>query len=433
LKETGIAFLGTVIDIENPADETFGANQEGTSRYRFRVDENFNGVETNEVDIYSGRGGADCSYHFQRGESYFVTPYQNGEQLAATVCSDTQHAADAGPLMSELRARRDGKPHASLYGVLRRTQQPYGWTALEGYDRPLPGITVELHGAEHVFSAQTDQNGVYRFYGLPADTYHFAAELPANLEIAQTILSEPQPPVTLPENACYQQDIDALPTGRIRGRVVGPDGKPLKNADVALFRADRYKQEDMGWWEYQDEEKGYFEFQHVSPGKYVIVFHNSNRSDPDMPFPRTFYPAALDVKSATPIAIEEGQQVLNADIHVAGGPATRAVTVRVHWTEKPTPDDVFVSAQSSDGSLAFAERLSPGVFQITVFRGVRYSIYAHQDCGMQWEGDVGKPIGARETARVDVDGSDDRVPEVGLSLQDRTCKPYYPLIVFGVG
>lgn len=40
-----------------------------------------------------------------------------------------------------------------------------------------------------------------------------------------------------------------------------------KNADVALFRADRYKAEDMGWWEYQDEDKGHFEFNHVSPGK----------------------------------------------------------------------------------------------------------------------------------------------------------------------
>src|SRR5258708_39576199 len=86
-----------------------------------------------------------------------------------------------------------------------------------------------------------------------------------------------------------------------------------------------------------------------------------------------------------PITIEEGQQVLNADIHVTGGPATRALTVRVQWTDNPTPDDVFVSAQAADGSQTFAKKLSAGLFQIIVFRGVRYTIYAQQDCGLRSE------------------------------------------------
>ena len=180
----------------------------------------------------------------------------------------------------------------------------------------------------------------------------------------------------------------------------------------------------MGWWEYQDEEKGHFEFKHVSPGKYVIVFHNSNNSDPDMPYPRTFYPASPDLKSAIPITVEEGQQVLDADIHVSGGSATRTLIVRVHWTETPTPDDVFVSVQAADGSQSFAKKLAPGVFQAVVFRGMHYTIYAEQDCGRHWDGNTSTPIGNRETERLDVDGSDDRTPEVSLSLQDKTCKPY---------
>jgi hypothetical protein len=120
-REAGTNFVGTVIDIENPPDEQRGADQTGLSRYRFRVDENIIGVDSKEVDVYSGRGGADCSYHFQRGESYFVNPYAKDGRFFATICSDTQPTADAEPLLSELRARRDGKKYASLYGVLRRT------------------------------------------------------------------------------------------------------------------------------------------------------------------------------------------------------------------------------------------------------------------------------------------------------------------------
>jgi hypothetical protein len=421
IKKNGISFVGTVLDIENPPDQRSDADQTGTSRYRFRVDENISAVDVKEVDVYSGRGSADCSCHFQLGETYLVVPFRNNGRLFTTICSDTQAAAYAEPLLSELRARRDGKPYASIYGVLRKTQQPYTWTSSDGYDRPLTGVAVELRGAKHTLSTHTDGSGVYRFYDVPADTYHFAATLPASLELAQTILSEPLPPITLPENACYQQDIDALPTGRIRGRVIGPDGTPLKNADVALFRDDRYTEDGMGWWEYQGDEKAHFEFEHVAPGKYVIVFHNSNEPDPYIPYSRTFYPASPDLKSAIPIVIGEGEQVLNADIHVSGGRSTRKLVVRVRWNENPTPDNVYLVVEASDHSRPLPEVLSPDVFRITLLRGVHYKISARQVCG----GNTSVPTGDRSTDPVEVDGSDDRTADVSLSLQDETCKPYH--------
>jgi hypothetical protein len=417
-------FVGTVVDIENPPDERRGADQSGSARYKFRVDENIHGMAAKEVDVFSGRGGADCSYHFQLGEKYFVNPGGTIDHLLATVCSDTQPAAGAEPLLTELRARRDGKLYASVYGVLRKTQQPYSWTYADEYDRPLPGTTVELKSADRTLTSQTDRNGVFRFYGVPAGTYRFDAALPANLELAETILSDSQPPIIVPEDACYEQNLDALPTSRIRGRVLGPDGQPLKNADVALFRVDRYDERDMGWWEFQDEEKGHFEFNNVSPGRYVIVFHNSNRPDPDIPYPRTFYPGSPDLKTALPITVEEGQQVLNADIHLSDGPETRTLVVRVHWNLNPTPDDVFVFATGNDGNQPIAKRLSPGVFQVILFRSARYTIVAKQDCGLRWEDNVGRPIGGRETERIEVDGADAKTTELTLFLQDASCRPY---------
>jgi hypothetical protein len=417
-------FVGTVTNIENAPDERRGADQSGTARYHFQVEENINGVNVKEMEVYSGRGGGDCSYHFQLGQKYFVDPYEENGQFFAVICSETQPAADAIALLSELRARRDGKQHASLFGVLRKTQQPYASVMSADYDRPLSGITVELRGSDRKFSSQTDANGVYRLYGLPADTYHFTAILPAELELGQTILSEPQPPITIPENACYQQDLEALPLGRIRGRVLNPDSVPLKYADVELFREDLYKEGERGWWEFQGEKDGHFEFDHLAPGKYIIVFHNSNRSDPNIPYARTFYPAAPDLKSATPITIEEGQQFLNADIHVSGGHPTRELTLRLCWNANPTPEDVYFSVLGSDGSRAIAMKLSPGVFRVTILHDIHYTIYAYQDCGLRWEGDTGTPIGARETDRIEVDGSDSRTTDATVSLQDTECKPY---------
>ncbi|HVZ18256.1 MAG TPA: hypothetical protein VG897_14135, partial [Terriglobales bacterium] len=307
LKNAGMAFVGTVTHIENPPDEKKGTFQGGTSRYRFTVDEDINGMKANEVDVYSGRGGADCSFHFSLGKTYLVFPYkQNDGRLFATICSETQAIEDAGPLLEELRAQRDGKPFASLYGVLRRTQQPYEATSSADYDQPIPHITIELHGEKNTLSTQTDDNGTYRFYSVPADKYRFVAKLPVNLALGEAILDDPDPGIELPANSCYRQDLEALPTSKIRGRVLGPDGNPLKYADVELFRPDKYSDSERGWWEFQDKEEGLFEFKHVAPGAYILVFHNSNNRDADIPYERTFYPNARDLASATPIVIQDG-------------------------------------------------------------------------------------------------------------------------------
>lgn len=427
LKEGGPVFVGTVTDIENPPDEGRGADQRGTSRYRFRVEENINGIAAKQVDIYSGRGGADCSAHFQLGHTYLVNPYDNKGTLTASICSETQPIESAQALLSELRARRDGKRYASLYGRLERTQQPYASTSYEGYDQPLPDVPVELIGAGKRLSVKTDSKGVYKFYDVPAGTYRFSAVLPTDLDLAQSILSKPIPPVQLPAGACYQADLEALPTGRIRGRVVGPDGVPIKNVGVTLFRSDRYSEREMGWWEYQGDGKGYFEFRNVAPGTYVLVAHNSDRPDPDEPFARTFYPSAPDLNSAVRVGVGDGEQILNADIQVKPDRATREIKVRVNWMDKPVPDDVYVHARAGDGEQLYAEKLSPGVYKISILRDVHYMLFAEQDCGVRVVGNTAYPIGQRETPQISIDGSDERSGEITLSLQTNTCTPYPPL------
>jgi hypothetical protein len=420
-------FLGTVTDIENPPDESRGADQSGTSRYRFRVDENISGITAKEVNVYSGRGGGDCSVHFQLGHAYLVNPYSNKGTLTAGICSETQAIETAGPLLSELRARRDGKRYASIYGIVEKQQRPYAATSYEGYDQPLPDVQVELIGAGKRLSVKTDSKGAYRFYDVPAGAYRFSVDVPANLEMAQSTLSRSIPPFQLPAGACYQNDLIAAPTARIRGRVLGPDGAPIKNVGVALFRSDRYSERETGWWEYQGEGKGYFEFKNVAPGAYLLVVHNSDRPDPDEPFARTFYPSALDLNSAAPVVVGDGEQILNADIHVKPDRATREIMVRVNWMDKPVPDDVYVHARAGDGEQLYAEKLSPGAYKVSIFREGHYIVSAEQDCGVRVVGNTAYPVGQRETPQVSVDGSDERSGEINLSLQTNTCTPYPPL------
>jgi hypothetical protein len=216
LKATGPSFVGTVIDIENPADERRGAHQSGLSRYRFRVDENLSGFEEKEVDVYSGRGGADCSYHFRVGQSYFVTPYkvtsQSGGpyeakpgQLMVNICTGTQPAASASTLLAELRARKRG---SVVEGVLRTKEQP------NDYNHEMPDITVELRGKDIMLSTQTDRNGMYRFTGVSSGTYQLAAKLPPDFPRLASTPSDTLPTIKISDQSCYGKDIYAVPASR---------------------------------------------------------------------------------------------------------------------------------------------------------------------------------------------------------------------------
>jgi hypothetical protein len=214
LKSIGPSFVGTVIDIENPPDERRGAGQSGLSRYRFRIDENISGFEEKEVDIYSGRGGGDCSYHFAFGKSYFVAPYKGTAalmamygaepgKLIATICTATQPTSSATVLLEELRARKRGG--ATVVGVLKTEPGP------NDYNHLIPDATVELRTGNTTLSTQTDKGGVYQFYGVLAGTYQFAVKLPIEFQVA-TDKAAVLPTITIADQACYARDIYAART-----------------------------------------------------------------------------------------------------------------------------------------------------------------------------------------------------------------------------
>lgn len=426
VNDLGVVFVGTVIDIENPPNEQerFGT---GISRYHFRVDENIHGMKLKEVDVYSGRGGGDCSFHFKKNEQYLVFPYKSDDhRLHAGICSLTQPVKYAGPFLTELRARRDGQKHASLYGVLVKTQAPYSTTTADDFERPLSGITIELRSENHSFSTQTDKNGVYRFYDLPADTYAFKATLPANLVLGRSIIDDPSPKIKVPQNACLERALEALPTSTIKGRVLGSDGVPVKYAAVELFRQEKYTAEAEPWdvWSESQSDKDYFEFRHVTPGTYILAFNNDDNPDPNTPYHRTFYPNSRNLAGAKSIIVAEGQQVVDADIQLTDPIPTRRLQIHVNWNQTSVPDDVYVYADTPTRSCGCVspKKVSPGLYEVTIFENTRYTIYATQYCGYRWENNTAIPMGSRETERIEVDGADAQTKEVTVTLRDGSCK-----------
>lgn len=232
--------------------------------YHFKVDEHFAGPDQPTIDIYSGGDDADCGYRFRKGDRYIVYTQQEAEgRLFATICNGTRPASEGAALLPQLRAMRDGKRVASVFGVLRRTDPPF-LSPPDDPDDPIPVISLKLRSQLDRFQTNSGPNGVYTFYDVHAGTYNFTANLPAGTELTQKAQNAALSAFEIPDGACYEYDVYALPTGHIHGSVVGPDGKPLSIASLELYRVGAYDAARPGYWGFQGA-KGVFDFDHVGP------------------------------------------------------------------------------------------------------------------------------------------------------------------------
>jgi hypothetical protein len=447
LQRDDVVFLGTVISIENvPAEalareglpaEALAKAGPPVTHYHFRADEHFAGPDETEIDVYSGGDDADCGYRFQSGAQYLVFAHPGSDgRLYATICSGTRPASDAPALLPQLRAMRNGQRVASVFGVLRRSDSPF--LALppdpasdppndppNDLAAPLGNVSLHLRSRDDRFETTTDADGVYSFYGVYAGEYLFTANLPARMELARKTLGGGLPLFTIPNGACFEYDVDALPTGHIRGSVLGPDGRPLPLASVELYRAGAYADARPGLWGFQGA-LGVFDLDHVGPGQYILVFNRTNRLDPNSPFPRAFYPGVPDAADARPIQLKDGQELLNVKIKLRQGYPTRLLRVRLQWQDAHPAGNVTLMAKADLGENPAAQKIAEGLYQFTLLESASYAISAWQDLAPQpavsRPGNANCALPARlETPPVAVSGADSSTKEVTLVFSLPAC------------
>ncbi len=313
IKSSKAIFIGTVMGFD-----------QGRLVTRFQVTESFKGVKGNHVGVAQLPG---WWFDFRMGKQYLVfaggCPWNDAEKdcLFTGICSGTHPLEYARATVEQLRSERSGKPLAPVYGSLIRTLEEEAAIQQEDYVRPLPGILVKLKSDTRSLESRTDDDGVYSFRHVPPGKYQVSAELPPNLELGELLGKGTPPPLDLGHRSCKRLDLYALPTGRISGKIIGPDGNPLSSTYAELYFASHYDERGSGLFGYQGrarpgEEWKPFEFYHLPAGDYILVFNRLNRYEPATPFPRTFYPHASELKGAQVIHLSDGQQILDADIYV---------------------------------------------------------------------------------------------------------------------
>jgi len=374
------------------------------SAARFRVTEAFKGVAGGYVDVVGIKG-----WDFEDGQQYLIFANECGDGCLYTEPnSDTRRLECAQAIIEQLRAEKKGRRVASVYGML--------W----GPSHPMADVTVRLQAGTKSFETKTDERGVYAFQRLPEGRYKISADLPPNLEVRQEVLGSPVAQFDLPARSSWEQDIHAEPKGRISGRLLGPDGKQMRDAGVDLYLLEQYKAKSSLPVYRRDgrpsKPSQSFDYNHLSPGDYVLVFNSANLGQPDAPFPRTFYPNAADLESSQIIHLADGQQIMDADIQLGKPLPTRQITVRLVWNGS-APENfspLHVIAVASAGMKPYTDLFTNSTCTLNLFPSVRYSIHAEAECR------AGNPA-AVSTDTVTVDGSDMSVSQVTLTLDKNDC------------
>ncbi|HUQ89709.1 MAG TPA: hypothetical protein VM096_19255 [Vicinamibacterales bacterium] len=408
-KAAPIVFLGT---IESISDSTF----------HFRVEESFAGVKGTTIDIID-LPPVEGSTGYDKSETRYLVFAQTIEFEDKTVhayvggCGRQMIAFRwAGPDLEQLRREKRGRRVASAFGTLFRTGNE-GSNFLEPGDTGvLPDVVLRFVSDRATVTTKTRPDGTFVVDRLPKGRYRIAADLPIGLKLGETILDDPLEPIDVDSDTCYNLTITAVPTTKISGRVIGPDGVPLDVVSVNLFKA---ADSSLGLSEYQVDGQP-FEFTMVPPGDYVLGFGNPrpHALDPDHPFPDTFYPSAPDFASATVIHLAAGQQIVNADIHLPPGRPTRRLEVALNLDRLRVADTygAYVRITTADGRAPLPRKIADDTYTVNLLPDATYRIRATASCKQP-----GLPEASTDT--IVVDGSDASMTRITLMFAAGACQP----------
>jgi Tissue inhibitor of metalloproteinase/Prealbumin-like fold domain len=158
----------------------------------FLVDEVYRGLlGGSDVEVFTGMGGGDCGFNFEKGRRYLVYAQDYQNKLRTGICSRTRLLTDAKKdLLYFQNLPPEGSGASILVKVLKRSASQE--------TMPLQGVKIIAEGPDKVFEGRTDRSGQYEFKHLPAGKYKVKGE------IAQASVNLSQTEVTVADRACVE-------------------------------------------------------------------------------------------------------------------------------------------------------------------------------------------------------------------------------------
>jgi hypothetical protein len=291
LVQNRVIFIGEVIEggIQSTREDPWYSE---STHVRFRVLERFRGVkaDTETLDMQVAPPFGMCSpnpYHL--GKRYLVVPGELNGKLFDGICFTGRDVDRAADLVQDVREYFAGSKPAKIEG-----QAAIGRSGLidfllyMGEARPAEGARIIAVQGRRTYSTTADARGRYKLLLPSGGKYTVRAEMP---------LHQAEDPVVIEikDKGSAVIDFAFSINNTISGRVLDPEGHPVRSARVGLIDIDHEQPKGAHPWldDAYMENHGLFEFKNVPMGRYLLVFNPEGPqtgSEFKLPFESTYYP-----------------------------------------------------------------------------------------------------------------------------------------------
>ncbi len=335
---------------------------------RVRVTESFKGLPKGAEMVFQQRSYR-CTPRFKTGTRLLLYAYRAGADWEVHACGrGSDFEAEDLLFLRKL-------PRSAAATRLSGTLTFYENTQAEGFHpiRPLAGLTVQISSPAGARKTRTNADGVYEIYGLPPGDYAVKPELPRGLHVRFPMvtgrpasLSGTDPTVALRAGSNAGVGFAIQEDNRLSGRVLGPDGKALRQVCLDVETLDGQRIPHAFTCTNGD---GVYSVEDLPRGQYRLLVNRADQPTGAMPFPTTYYPGVNDRGKATIVSVRPDAPRAGLDFHISQLEQRTVFTGQVQFRDGAPIADASIELFRDGQRIERARSGATGSFEIATLDG----------------------------------------------------------------
>jgi hypothetical protein len=249
------------------------------------------------------------------------------------------------------------------------------------------GVTVRINGPAGVFELQTDAQGVYELYDLPAGSYQVEAVAPAgwgpipsfnahtpNLDKTKWKPGSSTIPIIVEAGKQANVDLFFQPDNALRGRMIDALGRPISWVGVhaVAVGADPEDEDALDRGSDGTKPDGSFSIESLPTGRYQLLINQGGSITGATPFAPFYYPNTSERARAKVFTIKAGQVIDGIVIRPRETAETVVISGRMLFVnDQPVAVQTVGFMPEGGGWESPSATDLEGRFSIRVFKGAR--------------------------------------------------------------